>query len=660
MEPVTSRRITVDGQRRGVRARGRGAAPARPLPARRPRPDRHARRLRHGQLRRLHRHLRRRAREELHAARGPGRRRDDRDGRGLAQDGELTTLQQAFSDHHALQCGYCTPGMLMSATALLRDNPRPTEERDPQGDPGEHLPLHGLREHRRGDQGGGEVTETTVTPSGRSSSSRARRSAASPARASRARRTSGSSRARASSSTTSSGTGWATSTSSARRTRTRRSCRSTSRRRSSSAASTARSPATRSRSSPIRSSSSRCKPGADIKDYALAVGKVRHVGEPVAAVVASSRELARDAAELVEVEYEPLPRRSRRARRRSKDEVDPARRRRLERRLVRASSTGATTTPRSRRPTTSSGSSGCTSTASRRRRSSAPACLVEYNRGTGQWTIYGNHQMPGIGAIWMAPALRVGIDKLRFVTQDIGGALRQQDLPAPAVRRVLPARAQAQPAGAVDGVAHRPAHGERARQRAHVPRRRGAGEGRRDDARASRCARSTTAARSRATSRSAASSGRRSRPGCYRWRNIRVDFTQVCTNKSPVVAEPRLLADAAPLADRARRSTSSRSELGLDPVEVRKRNYVRADEMPYETPNGCVYDSGDYARCARHRARADRLRRARGEARATRSRAASCSASASARRSTRARTTSASRRCSTRSCSSRGTTRSRR
>src|SRR5262245_47057443 len=49
------------------------------------------------------------------------------------------------------------------------------------------------------------------------------------------------------------------------------------------------------------------KPGADIKVYALAVGRVRHVGEPVAAVVGSSRELARDAAELVEVEYEPLP-----------------------------------------------------------------------------------------------------------------------------------------------------------------------------------------------------------------------------------------------------------------------------------------------------------------------------------------------------------------
>jgi len=46
---------------------------------------------------------------------------------GLSEAGELTALQQAFSDHHALQCGYCTPGMLMSATALLRRNPNPSE-----------------------------------------------------------------------------------------------------------------------------------------------------------------------------------------------------------------------------------------------------------------------------------------------------------------------------------------------------------------------------------------------------------------------------------------------------------------------------------------------------------------------------------------------------
>ena len=47
---------------------------------------------------------------------------------GLGPDGELDALQQAFSDHHALQCGYCTPGMLMSASSLLAQNPHPSED----------------------------------------------------------------------------------------------------------------------------------------------------------------------------------------------------------------------------------------------------------------------------------------------------------------------------------------------------------------------------------------------------------------------------------------------------------------------------------------------------------------------------------------------------
>jgi len=47
---------------------------------------------------------------------------------GLAPDDDLTPLQQAFNEHHALQCGYCTPGMLISATVLLERNPRPSED----------------------------------------------------------------------------------------------------------------------------------------------------------------------------------------------------------------------------------------------------------------------------------------------------------------------------------------------------------------------------------------------------------------------------------------------------------------------------------------------------------------------------------------------------
>lgn len=46
----------------------------------------------------------------------------------LEHDGKLDRLQQSFIEHHAVQCGFCTPGMLMSAKALLLKNPRPTQE----------------------------------------------------------------------------------------------------------------------------------------------------------------------------------------------------------------------------------------------------------------------------------------------------------------------------------------------------------------------------------------------------------------------------------------------------------------------------------------------------------------------------------------------------
>jgi aerobic carbon-monoxide dehydrogenase small subunit len=46
---------------------------------------------------------------------------------GLAPDGELSVLQQAFMDNHGLQCGFCTPGMLITLTELLRDNAAPSE-----------------------------------------------------------------------------------------------------------------------------------------------------------------------------------------------------------------------------------------------------------------------------------------------------------------------------------------------------------------------------------------------------------------------------------------------------------------------------------------------------------------------------------------------------
>ena len=84
-------------------------------------------------------------------------------------------------------------------------------------------------------------------------------------------------------------------------------------------------------------------------------------------------------------------------------------------------------------------------------------------------------------------------------------------------------------------------------------------------------------------------------PGLYQWRNIRVDFTQVATNKAPV-SPNRGYSRMQHLWFTERVIDIVAHELELDPVEVRKRNYIRTEDMPYETPNGCVYDSGDYAR----------------------------------------------------------------
>jgi carbon-monoxide dehydrogenase small subunit len=52
---------------------------------------------------------------------------------GLAKDGQLHPVQEAFWEHHGLQCGYCTPGMIMSGVHLLNENPKPSEQEIREG-----------------------------------------------------------------------------------------------------------------------------------------------------------------------------------------------------------------------------------------------------------------------------------------------------------------------------------------------------------------------------------------------------------------------------------------------------------------------------------------------------------------------------------------------
>ncbi len=334
------------------------------------------------------------------------------------------------------------------------------------------------------------------------------------------------------------------------------------------------------------------EPGGQIKDYSLAVGKVRYVGEPVVAVVAETRELARDASELVEVEYEPL------------DALVDARE---------ALKSGA--------PLLHDEAGGnlmwhgtyewgdldaAFAEADRvvkidelhfHRFNSTPlecdGALVEFNRGTTQWTIHTNNQFPGFAAIMMGPAMRTGLDKLRFVTQDIGGGFGNKITSHPQlVVCCLLARKL-----------NRPVQWTEWRTDFHLSMSHGNERWFHETEVAVKADGTLLGFRTKALDDAGAwlryeplggVIWAQVTPGMYRWRNIRVDFTQVATNKAPV-SPNRGYSRMQHLWFTERVIDIVAHELGLDPVDVRKRNYIRAEDMPYETPNGCIYDSGDYA-----------------------------------------------------------------
>src|SRR6058998_3973612 len=316
-------------------------------------------------------------------------------------------------------------------------------------------------------------------------------------------------------------------------------------------------------------------PGADIKDYALAVGKVRHMGEPVAAVCAATRELARDAAELVEVEYEELPVLVD-AEESLKDEAilhDDAGSNVVwsgvfdwgDWEAAKAEADHVVKIEKLHFHRFSSTPLECA------------GALVEYERGTQQWTIYCNHQMPGIGAIWMAPSLRVPLDKLRFVTHDIGGGFGNKIClhPQYVVLCLLSRKLR------------RPVQWTEWRTDQHTANAHGNERTFLDVEVAVRSDGELTGFSVRALDDCGAFPRyeplgciiwAQVTPGMYAWRNIRVDFTQVCTNKSPV-SPNRGYSRMQHLWLTERIIDIVASELGLDPVEVRKKNYVKREEM---------------------------------------------------------------------------------
>ena len=335
------------------------------------------------------------------------------------------------------------------------------------------------------------------------------------------------------------------------------------------------------------------EPGGSVKDYALAVGKVRYIGEPVVAVVAETRELARDAAELVVVDYEPL------------DVVVDARKALEDGAPILHEECGGNMSY-----------SGVwewgdldaafaeadhvvkISELHFDRFNSTPleldGALVEFNRGTGQWTITTNNQFPGFAVIMMAPAMRVGTDKLRIVTQDIGGGFGNKITSHPQlVACCLLARKL-----------NRPIQWTEWRTDFHQSMSHGNERWFLDTEVAVKADGTMLGFRTKAIDDAGAYLRyeplggviwAQVSPGMYRWRNIRVEFTQAMTNKAPC-SPNRGYSRMQHLWLTERIIDIVAAELGMDRVEIRKKNYVQPEDMPYETPNGCVYDSGDYPR----------------------------------------------------------------
>lgn len=334
-------------------------------------------------------------------------------------------------------------------------------------------------------------------------------------------------------------------------------------------------------------------PCAKIKDYPLAVSKVRYQGEPVVAVVAESPSLADDAAELVQIEYEAL---------------DPV-----------VDAEGALTDQSilheeagTNRVWNGVFEYGDVDKAFREaayvvnidrmhfhRFSSTP---LENNVVIAQWNpkddrIYYecNNSFPSFAIQFLSAHLGVHIDRIRVETSDIGGSfgIKITSYPQMAVCALASKKAGGRPIKWVE------TRTEHITSSAH---------GNERTFRDTRVALDKNGVITALVSRHIDDCGAYPRyeplgcviwsqvfPGVYRFKNARIDFTQAVTNKCPV-GPNRGYSRMQHLWFLERVVDICGHELGIPTDEIRLRNYIRPEEFPYTTPNGCVYDSGNYPR----------------------------------------------------------------
>ncbi len=332
-------------------------------------------------------------------------------------------------------------------------------------------------------------------------------------------------------------------------------------------------------------------PFARIKDYPLAVSKVRYQGEPVAAVVATSPQLADDAAELVQVEYESL-------------DVVVDGEEALKDCILLHEEAG---TNRVWRGVFEYGDIEKAFREAKHivridkmhfhRFSSTP---LETNAVIGQWDprdehiyYWCNNSFPSFAMQFIAAHLGVPIDRIRVQTFDIGGSfgIKITSYPQMSVCALASKKAGGRP---VKWIETRSEHNVSS---AH---------GNERTFRDTRVALDKDGVITAIDSRHIDDCGAYPRyeplgcviwaqvfPGVYRFRNARIDFSQAVTNKCPV-GPNRGYSRMQHLWFLERVVDICAHQLGIPPDEMRLRNYIPPDEFPYTTPNGCVYDSGNY------------------------------------------------------------------
>jgi CO/xanthine dehydrogenase Mo-binding subunit len=332
------------------------------------------------------------------------------------------------------------------------------------------------------------------------------------------------------------------------------------------------------------------EPGGRLQEYCLAVGKVRYQGDAVALVLAETRELARDAAEAVEVDYELL------------DVVVDAFEAADPRAPVLHDEVGHNLAWHG--VYDFGDIEGALENADHvvkidrlhfHRFSSTPletyGAAVNWDPGMDAIEVHSNNQMPMFASMMMTPSLRIRSDQLTFRSQDIGGGF---GIKIPSYPQIMALALLSRKAG-------RPAkwsetrsehllssgHGnERTFLDVEVP-----------------VMRDGTILGFRMRAYDDAGAYLHYEPlgaaiwsqvltGCYRFKHVHVDYTQTFTNKCPTCPN-RGYSRLQHLWFIERVVDTVARRLGFDPVQLRKQNYVQPEDYPYETPNGCIYDSGD-------------------------------------------------------------------